>query len=367
MRRLLQHTILSNTVSDYLWVLLVCLVTLLLIRFISSFLAKSAYRFLSKNLQYDARQSFLNLVLKPLDYFLFSVVVFISLAKLNFPAALDINIYQTSTRDMAKTVFVAWLIITFIWLCRRGVDFIALILEEKASRTSDLSDNQLIIFFKDFFKVILLLIGILLILRFSFNKEIGSILTGLSIVGAAIALAARESMENLIASFIIFFDKPFITGEQVKVAQFTGTIEKIGLRSTRIRTPERTLITVPNKQMVDNIIDNLTQRNQRRTEIRFELDLSATTAQLAEFTSSLPPYIQSKGIELCNMYVTDTGKNAHVILVEYFSSSEEPIAVYNKVKEDILLLLLEELQKRGIQLAAASNRLSVQLSHESNS
>jgi MscS family membrane protein len=67
------------------------------------------------------------------------------------------------------------------------------------------------------------------------------------------------------------------------------------------------------------------------------------------------------------MYVTDTGKNAHVILVEYFSSSEEAIDVYNKMKEDILLLLLEELQKRGIQLAAASNRLSVQLSHESNS
>lgn len=364
MRRIFNQTILSNTVSDYLWVLLICLVALLLIRFISSFLAKSLYRFLSKNLQHDARQSFLNLVLKPLDYFLFSVVVFISLAKLNFPSALDIQIYHTSTRDMVETLFSAWLIIAFIWLCRRGVDFIALILEEKANQTADLSDNHLIIFFKDFFKLILLLIGILLIVRFSFNKEIGSILTGLSIVGAAIALAARESMENLIASFIIFFDKPFITGEQVKVAQFTGTIEKIGLRSTRIRTPDKTLITVPNKQMVDNIIDNFTQRSQRRTEIRLELDLSATTGQLAELTRSLPARIQNKGVELCNMYVTDTGKNAHVILVEYFSSAEEAIADYNKTKENILLLLLEELQQRSIQLAAASNRLSVLLTNE---
>jgi MscS family membrane protein len=366
MRQLFNQTILSNAVSDYLWVLMVCLVALLLIRFISSFFAKSLYRVLSKNLQQDAaRQSFLGLVLKPLDYFLFSVVAFISLSRLNFPAALNIKIYHTTTKDMVETVFIGWLIIAFIWLCRRGVDFIALILEEKASKTSDLSDNQLIIFFKDFFKVILVLIGILLILRFSFNKEIGSILTGLSIVGAAIALAARESMENLIASFIIFFDKPFITGEQVKVSQFTGTIEKIGLRSTRIRTPDKTLITVPNKQMVDNIIDNLTQRSQRRTEIRLELDLSATTGQLAEFTRSLPPCIEEKGVELCNMYVTDTGKNAHVILVEYFSSAEDAIALYNKTKEDILLLLLEELQKRGLQLAAAGNRLIVQLTNES--
>ncbi len=117
--------------------------------------------------------------------------------------------------------------------------------------------------------------------------------------------------------------------------------------------------------MVDNIIDNLTQRSQRRTEIRLELDLSATTGQLAEFTRSLPPGIEEKGVELCNMYVTDTGKNAHVILVEYFSSAEDAIALYNKTKEDILLLLLEELQKRGLQLAAAGNRLIVQLTNES--
>jgi len=364
MRRLLDQQILSNSVRDYLWVFLVCLVTLLLIRFISSFLAKSLYRGLSKNLQQDARESFLNLVLKPLDYFLFSVVAFISLSRLNFPTLLDVKVYHTSSRDMAESLFIAWLIIAFIWLCRRGVDFIALILEEKANQTSDLSDNQLIIFFKDFFKLILLLVGILLVLRFSFNKEIGSILTGLSIVGAAIALAARESMENLIASFIIFFDKPFITGEQVKVAQFTGTIEKIGLRSTRIRTPDKSLITVPNKQMVDNIIDNLTQRSQRRTEIRLELDLSAGSAQLSAFSQQLPLLVQKLGPETCNIYVVDTGKNAHVVLVEYFSVSDEPLPEYNSTKEKVIFLLLEELQKRGIQLAAASNRLSVQLSNE---
>ena len=106
--------------------------------------------------------------------------------------------------------------------------------------------------------MILVIIGILLVLRFSFNKEIGNLLTGLSLVGAAIALATRESMENLIASFIIFFDKPFITGDLVKVNNLTGNIEKIGLRSTRIRTLEKTYISVPNKQMVDTIVDNMT-------------------------------------------------------------------------------------------------------------
>jgi MscS family membrane protein len=78
--------------------------------------------------------------------------------------------------------------------------------------------------------------------------------------GAALALAARESLENIIASFIIFFDKPFVTGDNLKIQQVTGTVERIGLRSTRIRTADKTLVSVPNKQMVDSIVDNLSMR-----------------------------------------------------------------------------------------------------------
>jgi MscS family membrane protein len=89
-----------------------------------------------------------------------------------------------------------------------------------------------------------------MILHFAFNLDVGSFLTGLSIVGAAVALSLRESLENLIASFVIFFDKPFTTGDVVKVQGITGTVEKIGLRSTRIRTEQKTYVTVPNKQMV---------------------------------------------------------------------------------------------------------------------
>ena len=119
-----------------------------------------------------------------------------------------------------------------------------------------------------------------MIFKFSFGLKIGNLLTGLSLVGAAIALALRESLENLIASFIIFFDKPFSMGDSVKVHTFTGTVEKIGLRSTRIRTDQKTFITVPNKQMVDSIIDNLSLRTQRKGELRLEIGLSTSSANL---------------------------------------------------------------------------------------
>jgi len=132
----------------------------------------------------------------------------------------------------------------------------------------------MLVFFRDFLKVILVIIGILMILSMAFGFEVSKLWTGLGIAGVALALATKESIENLIASFIIFFDKPFQTGDVLIVNNITGTVEKIGLRSTRIRTNQKTYVTVPNKQMVDSIVDNQTLRTQRKGEIRLQLDSS---------------------------------------------------------------------------------------------
>src|SRR6185369_11664937 len=150
--------------------------------------------------------------------------------KLDYPIVNGANIgkvqilYKNTLQEFIKSISLIVLIITFIWLTLRIIEFIALILQQKADQKADPADNQLIVFFKDFFKVILVIFGILLILKFAFHYDINNLLTGLSIATAAIALATRESLENLIASFIIFFDKPFTMGDQVKVHDITGTV-----------------------------------------------------------------------------------------------------------------------------------------------
>lgn len=152
MNPVLQQTFLSNTIADYLRVLGVIAAALLLRRFVSMLLANWLYRLLSKKNRQVARQSFLNLVLQPLDLFIVLIVSFVALDKLYFPRAFQIKIYHTTTQQMAESFFIGILIAAFIWLCRRGIDFIALILEEKANQTTDLSDNQLIIFLKIFLR-----------------------------------------------------------------------------------------------------------------------------------------------------------------------------------------------------------------------
>ena len=360
MDKFLQQKFLDNTIAQYLYVVGVILLTLLMVRVVSKYLAKLLYKGIAKAAKNVARQSFLDLVVKPLDVFLVMQVSLISLDKLNFPSQLNFRIYRSTFHDVIDALAAAALILVFIWLCLRIIDFIALILEEKANLTPDQTDNQLIIFFKDFFKVILVMIGILLIVRFSFHKPISNLLTSLSLVGAAIALATRESMENLIASFIIFFDKPFITGDQVKVNGFTGTIEKIGLRSTRIRTLDKTYISVPNKQMVDTIVDNITLRTQRKIELRLEIGLSATSQQLKALSPAIKNILQKPGIENNTVYLMDTGKAAHIVAVDYFTSMEQSIEEFNTLREAVNLEVIELLEKTGIQLAAANVDVVVQ-------
>ena len=354
--------ILDNTVQAYLIVLGTILVTLIFKRLISKFLAGKLFKLITNSKHNLPKQSFLDLVVQPLGTYLLLTISMIAIDKLKFPAAFDFTIYKTTTRQILDALMNGALVVVFIWLCLRIIDFMAMVLEERANLTKDQQDNQLIIFFKDFFKVILVIIGVLLVLKFSFNKNIGSILTGLSLVGAAIALATRESMENLIASFIIFFDKPFTVGEQVKVNGFTGTIEKIGLRSTRIRTNEKTYISVPNKQMVDTIVDNISLRTQRKTDVQLELSLSASAGALTTLLNAIRAFLSTQKIDGFHVYLHDTGKHAHIVHIEYFSSAADEIEDYFLLREKINMSLIELLESHKIELAASSTDVVVKQS-----
>ncbi|MEX6688629.1 mechanosensitive ion channel [Danxiaibacter flavus] len=360
MKNLLQQEILNNSIQLYLYVFGVILFAFFVKRVISKYFARLILRVFSKIDTSFYRQPFLDLVIKPLEWFFMLNIIFIALDKLTFPRILDFTIYRVSTKDILDSISKAALTIVFIRLCIKVMQFIALILEQRANQTSDQADNQLVIFFKDFFRVILIILGILLILKFSFHYDINNLLTGLSIVGAAIALSLRESLENLIASFVIFFDKPFMVGDTVKVQNFTGTVEKIGLRSTRIRTEQKTFITVPNKQMVDTILDNITLRRQRRVDVRLEVDLAASPEQLNTLINAIKALLKKDVIEASTVFLSDTGKNAHIITIEYYTSMHQTIAEFNTLREEINMQIINLLKQSKIELAAANTRISIE-------
>lgn len=226
---------------SYLVVAGVILLTILFKRYLSRYIAGLIFKLVKRVAKGIDKSSFVRLVVSPLETFLLLVVAIVSIDKLRFPELLNVRIYRIHLHEFIDAVSVIVLIVTFIWLLLRMIDFIAMILNQKAEMPADVSDNQLVVFFKDLFKVLFVIMGILMILKLAFHYKISNLITALSIGSAAIALSFRESLENLIASFVIFFDKPFIVGDIVKVHDVTGTVEKIGLRSTRIRTETKNI------------------------------------------------------------------------------------------------------------------------------
>ncbi|MES2892335.1 MAG: mechanosensitive ion channel domain-containing protein [Bacteroidota bacterium] len=342
--------IFDNTIASYLVVVGVVLLTLILKRFISKYLAGLLYRLIQRIWKTVSKTSFIDLVVEPLEWFLVIFISLFAIDKLNFPGRFTYRIYGFTTSDILGRIATGIIIVSLIWLVLRLMDFIALLLEEKANLTEDSRDNQLIVFFRDFLKVIIGIIGILLIIKACFNQPLGSVLTGLSIVGAALALGAKESLENLIASFVIFFDKPFFAGDTVKVNNVTGRIEKIGLRSTRIRTAEKTLVTVPNKQMVDSIVDNFSMRTQRRAEIRLDLSVKTPLATLEALLRELEVIIQrnSEDISAHSIFLKELNKTTQTIIIEYFTwpfSMEE----FDQLKQTINLQVKKLLEENAVE------------------
>jgi MscS family membrane protein len=358
MNDFLQRVWWDNPVKNYLIVLGIILFILILKRFISRYFAGLLSRLIHKAWKNVDRRSFISLVVQPLGFFLFISVSLVSLHKLNFPHQLNIEVYDFTLHEVFQSFGSFVLVVSFIWLLLRVIDFIAIILERKADLTPDQTDNQLIVFFKDFFKALVIIIGVMMVLSFAFHLDIRSLLTGLSILGAAIALALRESLENLIASFIIFFDKPFTTGDVVKVQAITGTIEKIGLRSTRIRTDQKTYVTVPNKQMVDTILDNLSLRTQRKGELRLEVELATSSEKLQELLNGVKSIFKNEKIENASVLLDSITGKSFMINGDYFTA---PVTQdeFNSIKENVNLSVLRLMESLGIKIAGASTSVYV--------
>jgi len=350
MNKFLEKVFYGNTVWDYVWVVGVILFVLLLNRFISKYLAILLSKIFRKNWKTFDQKKFVDLIIHPLGIFLVITVSIVAFYRLTFPEELNITLYKYRLQSIFLSIGITIQIIALTWLLLRVIDFIAIVLEARALKTSDQTDNQLIVFFRDFLKVILGIVGGMLVLHFAFNYNVSSLLTGLSIVGAAIALALRESLENLIASFVIFFDKPFTVGDFVKVQNVSGNVEKIGLRSTRVRTTDKSFVTVPNKQMVDSVLDNVSLRSQIRGEINLFINQQTSHDKMKQLLDATKKYLSGvPDVQTHNVFFNDFRGQAFIVFVEFFTPNINMNA-FNAIKDQLNLFILETLERLEIKI-----------------
>jgi len=255
---ILQRTFLGNTLESYCWFIGIILVGLLLMRVLSKLLAFFIFKVVQKYSTGVGYDKFLPLLKKPLNAFILLVTFYLAFDRLEFPVEWHIvSIERFGLRMFLARTYQIAVVSAITWIFLRLIDFLGLIMMYRASLTESKADDQLVPFFKESLKVVVVIFSVFFVLGTIFKLNVASLIAGLGIGGLAIALAAKESLENLLGSFTIFLDKPFVIGDLIKSNGVEGTVEKIGFRSTRIRTVEKSFVTIPNKKLVDTELDNL--------------------------------------------------------------------------------------------------------------
>ena len=194
---------------------------------------------------------------------------------------------------LVLTVFVKFLtVVAAVWTAFRLIDLLSSFLAKKAARTETKFDDVLIPLLSKTLKTAACCIGLVLFADM-FELQWKAVLGGIGLGGMAIAFAAKDTLGNLFGSLTVLTDRPFEIGDWVITEGIEGTVETVGIRSTRIRTFYNSLITVPNSRLTTAIVDNMGRRQYRRINVTLGVEFSTTPEQIEAMCEGIRELIRT--------------------------------------------------------------------------
>ncbi len=224
-----------------------------------------------------------------------------------------------------------------------------------SKRTKMEIDDQIIVLTKKLVKLTIWIVGLVLILS-NLGYDVKTLLTGLGIGGLAVALASQNLVSNLIGGFIIITDKPFKIGNWVKFSGGIGIVEDIGIRSTKIRSTDNSIIVVPNSKLVDEIIQNVPSKNKWKVSSTIGLTYGTSVDGLKKAMNIIKnillnhPNIEK---EPMTIYFKEYGDWSLNILVVYYihNTKRNGYQTYINTVNEVNLKIKEEFDKEGLEFA----------------
>ena len=212
-----EQVIWGNTIRQYIIIASILLIGLFFKRIISRGLSKLFFRVFKKFAEQVNPETFISLLIRPVEFFLSVFTLFIAIKQLKHPLNVTFFNYKKTVGaakinevftigELVDKVFLFLILLSIFWIVLRVIDFIAHVLLVRAAKTKNRADDQLVPFIKELLKFLISFIGFFVLLGYVFEVNAVSLITGLGIGGIAIAMAAKESLENLLGSFLIFLD-----------------------------------------------------------------------------------------------------------------------------------------------------------------
>lgn len=207
---------------------------------------------------------------------------------------------------------------------------------------------------------VFVVIGVLLTVQ-SLGYNVSTILSGLGIGGLAFALAAQDTIANLFGSIVVAIDQPFKLGETIRVQGNIGTVEDIGLRSTKLRLLDKSLIAMPNKMVASESIVNLSRFTGRRVEQVIGLTYNTTAAQLEAITQEIRGLIQNEAevdASSIMVYFRDFSASSLDLWIVYVAKDPDAQKHF-ALRQRLNLAFMRAVEARGLSFAFPTQTVHV--------
>jgi MscS family membrane protein len=267
---------------------------------------------------------------------------------------LGVRVLEFDVDVLAIFVRGAYILTAFsaVWSALYIVDYVGNRIEKSRGRSKYKFDDVLIPLLKKAAKVLVISFGAILIAH-SLTFDIASILAGLGIGGVAVAFAAKDTIANIFGSVTVIIDRPFYIGDYVALEKgLEGTVEQVGFRSTRLRTPYNSVVTVPNSVLANMSIDNYGMRNYRRFKTILYVEHETSAEKLNEFCNRLKYSVQLNPLmlhEQSQICVNDISDRSLHVLINIF------------IQTNLLAIELEERQKFILEIMSLATELKIKI------
>jgi len=341
----------GNSLGKWLTALIVFIIFLLLRKQLSKLVTLVALRWVKKS-ENTLDDEILEVIQRPIAFGMIILGFNVAFSFLKFSESFSLMIAHTMST--LTIVLFAWVLYRIIKLFENSNELIAK--RFKTDNGITLAKLMLTIL-----KVIILIIAGMNILS-TWGINITGFVASLGLVGMAFALAAKDTASNFFGSMVLFTDQPFKVGDWLKTPEVEGTIENIGIRSTKVRTFARALVSVPNGNLANAAILNWSEMNKRQIKMTLGLTYSTTATQMKNILTEMRELLKNdEDIHQQTIYIHFTEfQDSALGIFCYFFTKTTKWGEYMEVRERINLELMEIVEKNGAGFAFPSQSLYIE-------
>lgn len=352
MDQILQYEFLGQDVYRFGVAFLIILASLVLRKIFDKLISKKFHQWAARtNFLYD--DILISSLIPPVSALIFSMGIFFALFVFELPR---------EPYDWPRLITHAYrvtLSLIAMWAAYRLCDLITEISKNFLSKQdTDLADHFTPLV-RQSLRITVLLIGGILIVQ-NLGYSVTSLVAGLGIGGLAIALAAQDTVANLLGTVVMFTDKPFKIGDWIRFGdEVDGFVEKFGFRSVKVRTWANTLLYIPNKMITSEVIENCSSMRKRRVKMTIGIQYNSPPDKVRELVRRIEEMLKSDpdvNQEYMLVRFTDFGPSSLDIFIYYFTNSTA-WAEYLDVRQKINLQMMNLVHELGLSFAFPSRTL----------